>query len=128
MSEIDILRQFKNCLINFFDELIEQLPQEGDLIIVRIFLKDRISINEVMNYFIHKLLPLKQLVSDRNEKFFLENDVLFEKLQSTKVNHFRRIWMSDVFDDDNKEVIFKWFETFIRLAEVYQKIKLSKSS
>ena len=123
MSEIEVLQQFKNGLIGFFDELIEQLPQEGDLIIVRIFLKDRVPIGDVMNYFIHKLLPLKNLVKERNEKFFLDNDVLFQSLQSNKVNHFKRIWCSGVFDDDDKEVIFKWFESFIRLSERYQKIR-----
>ena len=30
------------------DELIDQFPQEGDLVIARIFLKDQMSITEVM--------------------------------------------------------------------------------
>ena len=121
MSEIDVLMQFKTCLIEFFDELIEQLPTEPDLIIARIFLKDRIPISDVMNYFVHKLLPLKNLVKERNEDFFLENDVLFQRLQHNKVNHFKVIWRSGLLDDDDKEIIFKWFESFIRQAEKYQK-------
>ena len=35
----DIEKQFKNALISFLDELIGQFPQEGDLVIFRIFLK-----------------------------------------------------------------------------------------
>ena len=41
MSETLILQEFKNNLITFFDELIDQFPTEADLVIIRIFLKDR---------------------------------------------------------------------------------------
>ena len=37
MSEIEILCEFLNGLISFFDELIDQFPTEGDLVIFRIF-------------------------------------------------------------------------------------------
>jgi hypothetical protein len=51
MSEIQVLNEFKNGLISFFDELIDQFPNEGDLIMIRIFLKDQIIIEDVMNIF-----------------------------------------------------------------------------
>jgi hypothetical protein len=51
MSEVLILQEFKNNLISFFDELIDLFPSEPDLVIVRIFLKDQIPIDEVLNIF-----------------------------------------------------------------------------
>ena len=51
MSELQVLSEFKNGLISFFDELIDQFPKEGDLIMIRIFLKDQIPIEQVMNTF-----------------------------------------------------------------------------
>ena len=42
MSELHVLQEFKNGLISFVDELIDQFPKEGDLIMIRIFLKDQI--------------------------------------------------------------------------------------
>ena len=52
MSEIEILKQFKNTLICFLDELIGQFPSEGDLVIFRIFLKDRVPIENILNFFV----------------------------------------------------------------------------
>lgn len=124
MSETEILKQFKNSLISFLDELIVQFPEEGDLVIFRIFLKDRIMINEIMNYVVHKILPLKQLVQDRNEDFFLNHCSLFDEVggneKKNKVNRLKKLWRSESLDDDDKRVVWEWFDSFIYLAEKYQ--------
>ena len=127
MSDItQILMEFKNGLISFFDELIDQFPQEGDLIMVRIFLKDQISIEDVMNIFIHNLnkddQKLKKMVKDRNEIFFLENNV-FDTLGKNKVLHFKRLWRSGSLDEDDKLVVWKWIDSFMFLADKYSKAK-----
>lgn len=127
MSENEILKQFKNALISFLDELIVQFPDEGDLVIFRIFLKDRVLINEIMNYVVHKLLPLKQMVQNRDEDFFLNHCSLFDDVEGkekNKVNRFKRLWRSEYLDDDDKRVVWEWFDSFIYLSEKYQKCVL----
>ena len=125
MSELEILKQFKQTIISFLDELIDQFPKEPDLVIFRIFLKDRLPIVNVMNYFVHKVLPLKNMVSERNEDFFLNHCTLMEDIQSKekrgKVNNFKKLWRSDRLDDDDKKIMWDWFDSFIFLAEKYQK-------
>lgn len=124
MSEIEILRQFKNALISFLDELIVQFPEEGDLVIFRIFLKDRVLINEIMNYVVRKILPLKEMIKERNEDFFLNHCSLFEEMEGkekkNKVSRFKRLWRSEQLDDDDKRVVWEWFDSFIFLSEKYQ--------
>lgn len=124
MSEIEILKQFKNALISFLDELIVQFPSEGDLVIFRIFLKDRVIINDIMNYVVRKILPLKKMIQDRNEDFFLNHCSLFEEIQNIekkdKVNRFKKLWRSEYLDDDDKRVVWEWFDSFIYLSEKYQ--------
>ena len=127
MSDItQILTEFKNGLISFFDELIDQFPQEGDLIMIRIFLKDQIPIEDVINIFIHNLnkddQKLKKMVKERNEVFFLENNV-FDNLGKNKVMHFKRLWRSGSLDEDDKLVVWKWIDSFMYLGEKYSKIK-----
>lgn len=119
----DIEKQFKNTLISFLDELIGQFPQEGDLVIFRIFLKDKTPISTVLNYFIENILPFKQMVVDRNETFFLNHCSLFEQNENRKdkVNKFKKLWTSSQLDDDDKKVIWEWFDSFVFLAERYQK-------
>lgn len=127
MSEIEILKQFKNALISFLDELISQFPSEGDLVIFRIFLKDRVPIENVINYFVLKILPLKKMVQERDEDFFLNKCTLFESIQSPdkkgKVNRFKKLWRSPLLDNDDKRVVWEWFDSFIYLSEKYQKCK-----
>ena len=128
MSEIKILKEFKNSLITFVDELISQFPEEGDLVIIRIFLKDQVPIEDVMNHVIHMILPLNQLVITKDEKFFLENNVFDESVSKSKILHFKKLWRSGRLDNDDKDVVWKWMTSFIFLAEKYQKIKISNVS
>ena len=123
MSEIE--NQFKTTLISFLDELITQFPQEGDLLIFRIFLKDRIPITNILNFFVYKILPLKQMIVDRNEDFFMNHCNLFDAINNTKkkdkVNHFKKLWRSGCLDDGDKKVVWEWFDSFVFLSEKYQK-------
>tara|TARA_Y100000389_G_C17397240_1_gene483269 strand:- start:97 stop:498 length:402 start_codon:yes stop_codon:yes gene_type:complete len=125
MSEIEILKKFKDTVISFLDELISQFPQEANLVIFRIFLKDRVPIVDVINYFVRKVLPLKNMVESRNEDFFLNHCTLMEDINNQKtkgrVNHFKKLWRSETLDDEDKEVVWQWFDTFITLSEKYQK-------
>lgn len=126
MSEIEIINQFKNALISFLDELIGQFPIEGDLVIVRIFLKDRVPIVDVINYFVRCILPLKKMVTERDEDFFLNKCTLFESITSKekgKVSRFKKLWRSESLDDEDKKVVWEWFDSFIFLSEKYQKCK-----
>lgn len=121
MSKIQILIDFKNSLVNFLDELIEQFPEEGDLVVARIFLNDQVPIEQIMNVVISKLLPLKDMVKRKDEDFFINNNVLFEQINKDKVNRFKILWRSDRLDNEDRLVIWRWYELFISLAEKYQK-------
>ena len=125
MSEIEILKKFKETFISFLDELISQFPKEADLVIFRIFLKDRVPIVDIINYFVRKVLPMKKMIEDRNEDFFLNHCTLMEDINNqktkSKVNHFKKLWRSETLDDEDKEVVWQWFDIFITLSEKYQK-------
>ena len=120
--QIKILTEFRNSIVSFLDELIEQFPQEGDLVALRIFLADQVPIVDIMSTFTKRVLPIKDMAKARNEKFFLENDVLFERANSDKVSYFKQLWISNMLDDEDRLTIWKWFDLFISLAERYNKL------
>jgi hypothetical protein len=122
MSKTDILKQLKEQLILFFDELIDTLPDEPDLIIIRIFIKDKYPVEDIMKYLMKKFIPLRNGILKEDEGFFLNNNILFEEMDNTKVNHFKRIWRSETLSEDDRKVIWKWFKGFLYLAEKYEKI------
>lgn len=125
-SEIELLIQLKTQLVSFMDELIEQFPEEPDFIIFRIFLKDRVPIADVMKYITNKLLPMKDMVKEKNDKFFMNNNILFGKFspnESSKVDHFKKLWQSNQLDQEDRDTIWRWFESFIYLAQKYAEIQ-----
>ena len=129
MSELDLLIQLKTQLVGFLDELIESFPEEQDFVIFRIFVKDRLPIVDVMNYIVNNLCPLHSMVKSKDENFFLNHNILFEKFDnnsSSKVNHFKKLWTSTSLDKKDKETIWKWFQTFIYLGNKYAECKKKK--
>ena len=121
--EIEVLKEFKTNLVHFLDELIEQFPQEADLVLVRIFVNDQAEIQALMNNFIKSVLPHKQEVSDRNDQFFLSDKFQLLNGIGNKRNHFSNIWKSNLLDSDDRETIWKWFDLFMFLGEQYQKTR-----
>ena len=132
MSEIHVLKEFKNNLISFFDELIDQFPDIGELVMIRIFLKDQVIIKDVVesvSYQINKNdQMIRNIIKDRNEEFFLEENNFFDGLsisskQSDKVLKFQTIWRSNRLDNEDKETIWKWIDSFVFLTDKYNKLK-----
>lgn len=117
----NIINEFKNKVVSFLDELIEQFPEESDFIIARIFLKDQIPTETIILTFIKNIMPYKEQIKDRDEMFFLNSDIaLFGEVNKEKVNNLKLLWKSSRLDNEDKEVMWKWFDIFIFLAEKYQ--------
>ena len=126
MSKTQVLTEFKTGLISFFDELIDQFPKEGDLVMIRIFLKDQILIEDVMVIFNNAMNKdngyLKKMCKERNETFFLENNI-FDSVSKLKITHFKKLWRSGSLDEEDKKVVWRWIDSFIYLGDKYLKIK-----
>jgi len=129
MSEIHVLKEFKNNLISFFDELIDQFSDIGELVMIRIFLNDQVIIKDVVesvSYQINKNdQMIRKIIKDRNEEFFLEENNFFDGLskQHDKVLKFQTIWRSNRLDKEDKETIWKWIDSFVFLTDKYNKLK-----
>ena len=122
-----LLNSLRITLVEFLDELIDTFPQEGDFVIFRIFIKDRIPPEFIMKYIVEKLCPLEEMVKKRDEGFFLNNNILFgfdgNDNTLNKVNHFKRLWQSNSMDAENKDIIWSWFKTFIALGNKYKNLQ-----
>ena len=79
------LHEFKTQLVQFFDELIEQFPNEGDLIIARLFISTQVPIDELIMEFNNNInkdgQKLRKMVKEREEILFV-NHSLFNESQS----------------------------------------------
>ena len=118
---MEVLREFRVQLILFFDELIESFPEEGDLVIARLFISTQVPILEIMNDFNHHINKedqrLRKMIEERREDFFLSN-TLFPSVKKNLYN-FKKLWRSGNLEKDEKEVIWKWVDTFVYLGDKY---------
>ena len=122
-KKLQLMAEFRTQLVTFLDELIEQFPQEGDFVIIRIFIKDQVPVADVIGRFIRDLLPLKDQVKSRNQDFFLQNTILYTgaSLANDTINHFKDLWLSKQLDENDREIIWRWMDLFINIAYKYQK-------
>jgi hypothetical protein len=122
----DILVEFKKQLTIFFDELIGQFPKEGDLIVIRLFLTNQIPIQDIMDIFVRTLnknnQEFKIMIKARDETFFLEHDI-FDTISKQKSGHFKKLWSSGQLDSEDKEIMWKWLDTFVYLSEKYTSLE-----
>ena len=120
---MEVLREFKSQLIIFFDELIENFPEEGDLVIARLFIANQVPIIDLMNDFNHHInkdsQKLRKMIKNRREDFFMKN-TLFSNYKNN-LDHFKKMWRSGILDDEDKEIIWKWVDTFIFLSDKYSR-------
>jgi hypothetical protein len=127
MSTLQILKEFQTQVIAFFDELIAQFPNEGDLVVMRLFISTQMPIEDTINKLIHELAKndgeKRQAVKDRNESFFLSFEAANATAEKYKFNHFKKLWRSGQLDNEDKRVIWQWMDTFIFLADKYVKSK-----
>lgn len=122
-SILSILERFKRGYMQFIDELLEQFPEETDLVIIRVFFEDQVPVTVVADAFLSHVLPYKSMITKRDEKFFMENNNIFGMLDTGKVLHFKKLWTSTRLDKDDREAIWKWFDTLCALIEAYNNTK-----
>jgi|TARA_Y100000816_G_C26019324_1_gene533213 hypothetical protein len=120
-KRLRLLEEFRNQLVNFLDELIDQFPMESDFVLIRMFIKDQVPVTDILGRFIRDLLPLKDIVHKRNEQFFLENTILYTggNIKTDKVDHFKKLWQSDTLDECDRKIIWDWMDLFMRIAGSY---------
>jgi hypothetical protein len=86
----------------------------------------QISSEEAMGHLISHVLPHKVQIQNRNVQFFLDEKAsIFKGLPEEKIDHFAKLVTTPAkyggMDDENKEVIWRYFDTFIEIAEIYKK-------
>ena len=119
--QMDIMSLFKKNMLDFIDELVEQYPKEGDLIVIRFFLSEQTPIESLIEQFISRVLPHRDKIAKRNESFFIENDNIFGASPKDKVIHFKKLYTT--MNGEDRKTLWAWFDSFVSLADKYMSIK-----
>jgi hypothetical protein len=123
LSRLDILKIYKKKLIEFLDALIERFNTEGDLVVLKIFLEEQIPIDDVVKILSTRLIPAKDMILSRDEKFFIEGTDIFSGVSNSTVSYCKDIWLSPGMTKDDKDMIWNWFKLLVILSEKYAMCK-----
>lgn len=113
--------QLKEQMLNLTDDLLEILPDERDIFAARMYFEFQSSMT-IMEGFVKYVIPKRQYIIDRDERYFTENDTIFGKLPKNKVDHFKNLYLSGKIGDEEKQVIWDYFDVFLTLAENFEKV------
>ena len=61
-NKLILMQKFRDQLVTFLDEIIDQFPTECDFVLIRMFIKDQIPVHDILGRFIRDILPLKEHV------------------------------------------------------------------
>ena len=123
MDSISVLTDMKQNLLDFIADLMIILPEESDLRLFYIFVEHQLPMVDVAKYIAKNIVPLKKRIKDRDDTYFKENAVLFEKLGEfeSEVNRFKLLWDANP-DEENRTMVWLWLEKFVELGEMYRKL------
>lgn len=123
MSEVEILEKFKTQLLNFLDELIEIIPDDADLLTFRIFVNDQLPTLDLMRSFMTNGYPYKEKAKEREEAYLITKVLFLDKLEPKMVDKFKGYWRSNIFDANDRKVIWDWVDLFFTIGDEWVKLK-----
>jgi hypothetical protein len=122
MSVLKILGVFKENYILFIDDLLSIFPDDKDLNILKVLFVNQISTENIAQQFSMKVLPFENMIKNRDEKYFLEDDKIYREVKTEAVDKFKNIWKTGNIDKENKEMIWRWLDQFVILINKYIRI------
>jgi len=75
---------------------------------------------QILKIFKDQFITFEARIKRKDESFFLENKQLFQELSPESVIHFKKLWVSDRLDSEDREAIWQWFISFCTLAKKYK--------
>ena len=110
--------QFNKIIDKFLDELQQILPEERDIIIFKnqIDVTNMITPNKMLYSFIKFIYPYKQQIIDKNESFFLGDNLNIKQDYLSNAIQLTELWKSKL-SDENKEIVWKYFQVMIIISE-----------
>lgn len=117
-----ISNQLKDQVINLLNDLMEIFPSDQKMLMARLYFENQVEANVLMKGFVKYVVPWKEKILVKDEKFFQENDHIFGDVESSNVSHFKNLYNSGNLSPDDKKILWSYFSVFISLVEKYKKM------
>ena len=119
----DIKNTILELIGDLKDNIFESEEEKGDLMLVEFFFK-RMHPERVIDHIVSHALPHKNKIKNRDINFFIENRKIFAGLPEDRIDYYcNMIAVGEKLTDEDRQVIWSYFDTFVALAESYRKTK-----
>lgn len=123
----DIHRTTLELITDFRDNIFTQPAEQGDIMLVEFFFKKMNPVDIAERIVLH-VLPFSQKIKDRDISFFIEKkNEIFGGLPKERVEYFASLIEKPEkrggMSDENKEIVFSYFDTLDALGQEYKKNK-----
>lgn len=125
--EVSVINRIHKGAIQFLDDLIGWLPNNHDLIMARLAVDTQIPAVILADTLLGTILPFKDAIKNRDEKFILSDPNLLSK-GGDKALSLKAIWTGSDFSKDDKDIVWKWLDVFVDLLTLYDNLKRSRDS
>jgi len=121
-SPIDnILNALKEQVLNLLNDLMEIFPEETDIMLTRLFFETQADPQLIMDGFIKWVYPWKEQILASNEEFFEKSERIFGPIPADKVTRFKKMWKDNLLSEDDKKIVWSYFNVYIKCIERYKK-------
>ncbi len=118
-----LLTRFKTLLINFIDELLNWMPNDEELLTTRILVDTQIPMTVLIEKFAEHLLPFKEKIAKRDERFFLDDPQVFGSVKDqNRILSLKSLWLNPEFTQNDKNNTWRWMDLFVQCVVKYQQI------
>jgi hypothetical protein len=122
LSTVEILTLFQTNVIACLDNLIEIFvdgKERSSLIAFRVGF-ELIPVQDAMDLFADRILPLSKAITSKSDQFFLDPKKSFKLKVGGIELDWKSIWESHYLNQDDRAAIWKFMQLFLRLAESYK--------
>ncbi|ALX27588.1 hypothetical protein GMAR_ORF214 [Golden Marseillevirus] len=116
----------KKEVLGMLDELLSVFAEEkenrADVLLVKLFFTALPS-DKLMEHFVKHVLPHEKRILEREEKFFIENTSIWQGLPENKVKMVSEMWQKGRFTEEDKEMLWAYFDCFLELSKSSRKHK-----
>jgi hypothetical protein len=122
LSTVEILTLFQTNVIACLDNLIEIFvdgKERSSLIAFRVGF-ELIPVQDAMDLFADRILPLSKAIISKSDQFFLDPTKSFKLKVGGIELDWKSIWESHYLNQDDRAAIWNFMKLFLRLAESYK--------
>lgn len=124
---LDIKNTVLELIEDLRDNIFTKSSEKGDLLLVEFYFKKMAPV-KISDHVVTHVLPYKGAIENRHISFFKEKKYdIFKGLPQDKVDYFSRLVENSEeeggLSEEDKNVVWSYFDTLSMLAERYKKYK-----